>query len=175
MNVCHLYLVSLRSSLILVASGTDEKTLKREGVCAASLPTTMSICAGFLVQNTLKLLLDFGVVSIYQGYNALLNHFPVYDIKPNTQCSNNLCRAHQQTAKHEPIIEKIEEKLEIQHDSNDWGIEVLDEDVNVEPVDQPQTGLTYLYSQTPSESLPTVDTENKSTADLLKELSSLSS
>lgn len=39
---------------LVVATNTDEKTLKREGVCAASLPTTMAIVAGFLVQNTLK-------------------------------------------------------------------------------------------------------------------------
>ena len=45
---------------LVVASGIDEKTLKREGVCAASLPTTMGIVAGMLVQNTLKYLLRFG-------------------------------------------------------------------------------------------------------------------
>ena len=45
----------------------DEKTLKREGVCAASLPTTMGIVAGFLVQNVLKYLLNFGTVSSYLG------------------------------------------------------------------------------------------------------------
>ena len=39
---------------LIVATGTDEKTLKREGVCAASLPTTMAIVAGMLVQNALK-------------------------------------------------------------------------------------------------------------------------
>ena len=39
---------------LVVATHTDEKTLKREGVCAASLPTTMGIVAGMLVQNTLK-------------------------------------------------------------------------------------------------------------------------
>ena len=39
---------------LVVASNIDEKTLKREGVCAASLPTTMGIVAGFLVQNVLK-------------------------------------------------------------------------------------------------------------------------
>ena len=31
---------------LVVASGVDERTLKREGVCAASLPTTMGIVAG---------------------------------------------------------------------------------------------------------------------------------
>jgi ubiquitin-like modifier-activating enzyme 5 len=39
---------------LVVASNIDEKTLKRDGVCAASLPTTMAVIAGFLVQNTLK-------------------------------------------------------------------------------------------------------------------------
>ena len=39
---------------LVVASNIDAKTLKRDGVCAASLPTTMGIVAGFLVQNTLK-------------------------------------------------------------------------------------------------------------------------
>lgn len=33
---------------LVVASGIDEKTLKREGVCAASLPTTMGVCSGLL-------------------------------------------------------------------------------------------------------------------------------
>ena len=42
------------ASPLVVASGIDEKTLKREGVCAASLPTTMAVVAGLLVQNTLK-------------------------------------------------------------------------------------------------------------------------
>uniref|UniRef100_A0A1I7XGH2 Ubiquitin-like modifier-activating enzyme 5 n=1 Tax=Heterorhabditis bacteriophora TaxID=37862 RepID=A0A1I7XGH2_HETBA len=39
---------------LVVASNIDEKTLKREGVCAASLPTTMAVVAGFLVQNALN-------------------------------------------------------------------------------------------------------------------------
>jgi len=39
---------------LVVATNMDEKTLKKEGVCAASLPTTMGIVAGFLVQNCLK-------------------------------------------------------------------------------------------------------------------------
>jgi len=39
---------------LVVASNIDERSLKKEGVCAASLPTTMGIVAGFLVQNVLK-------------------------------------------------------------------------------------------------------------------------
>ncbi|KAK9884276.1 hypothetical protein WA026_005228 [Henosepilachna vigintioctopunctata] len=60
---------------LIVASNIDEKTLKRDGVCAASLPTTMAIVAGFLVQNTLKYLLNFGDVANYLGYNALNDFF----------------------------------------------------------------------------------------------------
>lgn len=55
---------------LVVAENIDEKTLKREGVCAASLPTTMGMVAGMLVQNTLKYLLDFGEVSDYLGNYA---------------------------------------------------------------------------------------------------------
>ncbi|RHY32164.1 hypothetical protein DYB32_002811 [Aphanomyces invadans] len=47
---------------LIVASGIRESTLKREGVCAASLPTTMGLVAGLLVQNALKFLLEFGQV-----------------------------------------------------------------------------------------------------------------
>ncbi len=43
---------------LILASNVDESTLKREGVCAASLPTTMGIIAGFLVQNTLKFVFE---------------------------------------------------------------------------------------------------------------------
>eukprot|EP00075_Anas_platyrhynchos_P014067 XP_027303320.1 ubiquitin-like modifier-activating enzyme 5 isoform X1 [Anas platyrhynchos] len=43
---------------LVVAANIDEKTLKREGVCAASLPTTMGVVAGILVQNVLKYLLN---------------------------------------------------------------------------------------------------------------------
>ncbi|NXM78762.1 UBA5 enzyme, partial [Serilophus lunatus] len=35
---------------LVVAATIDEKTLK-QGVCAASLPTTMGVVAGILVQN----------------------------------------------------------------------------------------------------------------------------
>ena len=56
---------------MVVAEGGDEKAIKREGVCAASLPTTMGITAGFLAQNVLKYLLNFGTVQPFLGYNAL--------------------------------------------------------------------------------------------------------
>ena len=36
---------------LVVASGIDERTLKREGVCAASLPTTMGARTHFVSQQ----------------------------------------------------------------------------------------------------------------------------
>ncbi len=46
---------------LVVAEGLqDTKVLKRDGVCAASLPTTMASVAGLMVQNAPKFLLDFG-------------------------------------------------------------------------------------------------------------------
>ena len=68
---------------LIVASGIDESTLKREGVCAASLPTTMGIVAGFLVQNALKYMLGFGEVSDDLGCTALTNPHPRPRPNPN--------------------------------------------------------------------------------------------
>lgn len=74
---------------LVVATGLPEA--KREGVCAASLPTTMGIVAGFLAQNTLKYLLNFGTVSEYIGYDAMRDHFPSVHIKANIECGNSTC------------------------------------------------------------------------------------
>ncbi|KAK8730494.1 hypothetical protein OTU49_008040 [Cherax quadricarinatus] len=117
---------------LVVASQIDERTLKREGVCAASLPTTMGIVAGLLVQNVLKFLLNFGEVSYYLGYNALLDFFPAMSVKPNPQCEDSWCRRRQAeyAAKKasEPKIEKQEVKEEeVVHEDNEWGICLVDE------------------------------------------------
>ncbi|GAA0156554.1 hypothetical protein Leryth_009902 [Lithospermum erythrorhizon] len=124
---------------LVVASGIDERTLKRDGVCAASLPTTMGIVAGLLVQNTLKYLLNFGDVSRYLGYNALKDFFPTMEMKPNTQCSNAACMERQK----EYILAKpsrdaaakakmdadslVAEEFPI-HSENEWNISVVDDD-----------------------------------------------
>ena len=59
----------------LAVSTENEVNIKRQGVCAASLPTTMSIVAGFLVQACLKYLLNFGDTNFYLGYNAFKDFF----------------------------------------------------------------------------------------------------
>ncbi|VDK59559.1 unnamed protein product [Cylicostephanus goldi] len=114
---------------LVVASNIDERTLKREGVCAASLPTTMAVVAGFLVQNTLKYLLNFGEVSMYVGYNALQDFFPRQAMMPNDQCDDRFCRQRQKEyqarkaaeAKTEVKVEAAKEE-EVVHEDNNWGI-----------------------------------------------------
>ncbi|XP_078156402.1 NAD(P)-binding Rossmann-fold superfamily protein [Carex rostrata] len=123
---------------LVVASGVDERTLKREGVCAASLPTTMGVVAGLLVQNCLKYLLKFGQVSPYLGYNSLKDYFPTMEMKPNPQCSNAACVDRQKEymeskpardaaakAKTEAEVSSvIEEPL---HLDNEWNISIVDD------------------------------------------------
>ncbi|XP_020580626.1 ubiquitin-like modifier-activating enzyme 5 isoform X2 [Phalaenopsis equestris] len=123
---------------LVVASGVDERTLKREGVCAASLPTTMGVIAGLLVQNALKFLLKFGEVSPYLGYNSLKDYFPTMEMRPNPQCSNSACIERQKEyllAK--PVRDalakaKNEADASLQNESplhmdNEWNISVVDD------------------------------------------------
>merc|ERR1719232_2108699 len=122
---------------LVVASNIDEKTLKREGVCAASLPTTMGIVAGFLVQNVLKYLLKFGKVSHYLGYNAMEDFFPTMSLKPNPDCDDYHCRrqqkifAEKEAERLKNLPKEIIENTEIcenLHEDNEWGISLVDED-----------------------------------------------
>ncbi|EFJ27663.1 hypothetical protein SELMODRAFT_441397 [Selaginella moellendorffii] len=124
---------------LVVASGIDERTLKREGVCAASLPTTMGIVAGLLVQSTLKYLLEFGQVSRYLGYSALKDFFPTMEMKPNTQCTNAACveRQHEYVKKKPERDALARAKAEADravqdvaplHEDNEWNITVMDDD-----------------------------------------------
>jgi len=115
---------------LVVASSIDEKTLKREGVCAASLPTTMGIVAGFLVQNALKFLLKFGKVSHYLGYNAMEDFFPAMTLKPNPNCDDAHCKQRQKEYLAIPKIQQkqtvvVEEKSV--HEDNEWGISLIEE------------------------------------------------
>lgn len=110
---------------LIVASSIDEKTLKREGVCAASLPTTMGIVAGFLVQNTLKFLLEFGQVSYYLGYNAMEDFFPKMTLRPNPNCDDTYCRQRQQEYLAKPKIQQISTDITEEkpvHEDNEWGM-----------------------------------------------------
>lgn len=142
---------------LIVASGVDERTLKREGVCAASLPTTMGVVAGLLVQNTLKYLLKFGQVSPYLGYNSLKDFFPTMEMKPNPQCSNVACLERQKeyllvkpardaAAKANKEAEASAATESPLHIDNEWNISVVDDceldKVDVQSSDALPEGLT---------------------------------
>ncbi|KAI3929950.1 hypothetical protein MKW98_004104 [Papaver atlanticum] len=174
---------------LVVASGVDERTLKREGVCAASLPTTMGVIAGLLVQNTLKYLLNFGQVSPYLGYNSLKDFFPTMAMKPNPQCSNSPCLERQK----EYMLTKPERdaaakaKMEAEallvvespvHAENEWNISVVDDDDEMEKKDPahinsdalPAGLVRELPSADDFQTLPVPAEETSSPIDDLEEL-----
>jgi ubiquitin-like modifier-activating enzyme 5 len=102
----------------------------------------MGIVAGFLVQNALKYLLEFGEVSEYCGYIALKDHFPRMTLRPNPECVSSWCRKQQAAFQKREAERKAAEALlppppppppeQPLHASNEWGIEVdSDEDGEV--------------------------------------------
>lgn len=141
---------------LVVASNIDERTLKKEGVCAASLPTTMAIVAGLLVQNALKFLLHFGKVTPYLGYNALDDFFPTWSMKANPECNDKFCVQRQKEYAEKlrllpPVKEdetESQEKVE-EPAANEFGIEVV---ASHEEEDSTHvaSGLRYAYQKAPS-------------------------
>ena len=166
---------------LIVASGIDEKTLKREGVCAASLPTTMGIVAGMLVQNVLKYLLDFGQTSYYLGYNAMNNFFPSHIVRPNPECVCRPCVARQNeyvgVNAWTPQVGQSPEELArlnkvIVHEENEWGIECApteeSNDLETESINEQQNngqdenvaeGLKFAYARASTDSSSQVNGE----------------
>ncbi|KAM9839478.1 ubiquitin-like modifier-activating enzyme 5 [Aulostomus maculatus] len=170
---------------LVVAANIDEKTLKREGVCAASLPTTMGVVAGLLVQNVLKYLLKFGTVSYYLGYNAMQDFFPTMAMKPNPQCNDRYCRRQQEEYKKKevehPKQEVAQEEEEVVHADNEWGIELVSEVTDMElqaesaPVPDLPEGITVAYT-IPAENKAggeTVDETEQSLEELMAQMRKL--
>ncbi|RWS24711.1 ubiquitin-like modifier-activating enzyme 5 [Leptotrombidium deliense] len=165
---------------LVVASKIDEKTLKKEGVCAASLPTTMAIVAGFLVQNALKFLLAFGSVTFYLGYNALDDFFPTMKMKPNPNCDDYYCRERQkefnERIKRNPVIKKEEVNEAVVHEDNEWGICLVDESVSEEPKDSqivPGVKLAYTKPASAESSEKIVEETDQSLEELMASMKQL--
>ncbi|ERE75354.1 ubiquitin-like modifier-activating enzyme 5 isoform X5 [Cricetulus griseus] len=173
---------------LVVASNIDEKTLKREGVCAASLPTTMGVVAGILVQNVLKFLLSFGTVSFYLGYNAMQDFFPTMSMKPNPQCDDRNCRKQQEEYKKKAATRPTQEAApkeeeEIIHEDNEWGIELVSEVSEEElknssgPIPDLPEGITVAYTvpkkQEDSVSEVTVEDSGESLEDLMAKMKNM--
>jgi ubiquitin-like modifier-activating enzyme 5 len=182
---------------LIVASGIDEKTLTREGVCAASLPTTMGIVAGMLVQNCLKYLLEFGTVSHYVGYSALKDFFPTMRLYPNTECPNSACCARQTDFKVSGkatmmpwVLEEEAAPAAAVHDDNQWGISCDDDNgtadasgdaaADAEIAAALPEGVEMQYSRaaapnTEGTNAETVETGGANVADLMAQLKGLQS
>ncbi|XP_018322648.1 ubiquitin-like modifier-activating enzyme 5 [Agrilus planipennis] len=163
---------------LVVASSIDEKTLKKDGVCAASLPTTMGIVAGFLVQNTLKFLLKFGEVSSYLGYNALNDFFPTMSLKPNPNCEDINCRLRQkeEAARPKVVVEVRTEEEKPLHEENEWGISLIDENEDAESKLSilECKGIKYEYeASSPISETETTDKIETSLDDLMAKMKSL--
>jgi ubiquitin-like modifier-activating enzyme 5 len=169
---------------LVVAENIDEKTLKREGVCAASLPTTMGIVAGLLVQNSLKYLLNFGEVSYYLGYNALNDFFPKMALKPNTTCEDRFCLERQKefNARPKEIQVKTEEVDDIPlHEENLYGIELVDETIpevsSVSNTSSVGIGLRLAYQPAAPSAKEDVEaiktTDDTSLEELMKQMKSM--
>uniref|UniRef100_A0A8D3ALL0 Ubiquitin-like modifier-activating enzyme 5 n=1 Tax=Scophthalmus maximus TaxID=52904 RepID=A0A8D3ALL0_SCOMX len=166
---------------LVVAANIDEKTLKREGVCAASLPTTMGVVAGILVQNVLKYLLKFGTVSHYLGYNAMQDFFPTMAMRANPQCNDRYCRRQQDEYKKKeaerPKVEVVEVEEEVVHEDNEWGIELVSEVTDAElqaatgTVPDLPEGITVAYTiPTDTTSGDTVEETEQSLEDLMAQM-----
>lgn len=166
---------------MVVASKIDEKTLKKEGVCAASLPTTMGIVAGLLVQNTLKYLLNFGTVTPFLGYNALEDFFPSYAMKPNPECDDNFCiKRQKEYLERAPSIDVShpvqEAEEQVSHEDNVWEISVVDESTNDASSSSTQVvpGLNFAYEGPKKSNVVEQSGGGKEdVADLIQQLQSL--
>ncbi|KAK7790283.1 hypothetical protein R5R35_003863 [Gryllus longicercus] len=158
---------------LVVASNIDEKTLKREGVCAASLPTTMGIVAGFLVQNTLKYLLGFGQVSYYLGYNALQDFFPTMRLRPNPLCEDSHCRRQQEEWANKAPTNPAEADMAaggdepVVHEDNEWGISLVDESAPSEEPEGAGDVLGLVQGVKTAYSLPATTSDAKEEAGAL--------
>uniref|UniRef100_A0A0N4Z2B5 Ubiquitin-like modifier-activating enzyme 5 n=1 Tax=Parastrongyloides trichosuri TaxID=131310 RepID=A0A0N4Z2B5_PARTI len=168
---------------LVVAASIDEKTLKKEGVCAASLPTTMAVIAGMLVQNALKYLLNFGKVSFYVGYNALVDFFPREDMLPNPHCDDKYCIIRQKEYKEKKALEPKEEIVvtkdePIVHEDNEWGITLVDESEAInEVLPAPSSGLKFSYDlpshEETKEEVIEVKSNNVNLSDLMNQLKNI--
>ena len=123
----------------LTVQTPSQLPLHRAGVCAASLPTTMSLIAALLVQNALKHMLAFGRVTAFQGYSGLEDGFERWTMRVNRECTSERCRDRQKQwdgreSWHEEQDRKSREmeaeraavrRKERRHDTNDWGIDLV--------------------------------------------------
>lgn len=117
----------------VVATNEDENAIKREGVCAASLPTTMGVTAGLLAQNALKFLLGFGRPSTFVGWESLEDYFTSLQLRPNDQCADPWCCRRQKEVQQTGLtladyLPRVRESTAAEgpvHEDNPFGISLV--------------------------------------------------
>jgi len=145
---------------LIVEEGKSEKELRREGVCAASLPTTMGLIAALLVQNALKYMLRFGEVSYYLGYDGFCDFFPTWPMRCNPNCASPRCRElqayynaqgwkHPQDANHKhadstsrKVKDEATEPGPAEIEARKWGITEIDDKDELKSQHSPQAALS---------------------------------
>lgn len=112
----------------------------------------MGIVAGFLSQNVLKYLLNFGSVAYYLQYNSLKDFFPNEELRPNEDCTDENCIKRQKefsagAESRRPV--KKEVKVKEEEFTNEWGIKVVEsvEDTRVENVVKVEGSKSDLMAQ----------------------------
>lgn len=176
-----------------VAEHGEDFKVKREGVCAASLPTTMGIVAGLLAQNILKYLLNFGKTTYLQSYNALLNFFSEEELHPNEECYS--CGERQREFKSGLIQSRKNELLVKLNESQDkpkvndkdldefkkWGFTVDSNESEINELSKQQQEkhevkeviISNIHEKTNSDNKIKTEETNKSVSDLQNELEAL--
>ncbi|GFE53145.1 ubiquitin-like modifier-activating enzyme 5 [Babesia ovis] len=145
----------------IVAVKGDESTIKRPDVCTASLPTTMGVVAGLLAHNALKHLLQFGQTTKLLTYNSLQDYFPSYSIGCNPECNEKYCIQRQEEKRAEREALEAESKAAtnpedepcIEHESNEYNITVVSDDVSGLNNIPSQQSSNTLYKPAPAEKL----------------------
>ena len=103
----------------------------------------MGVTAAFMSQNVLKLLLEFGELAYCLSYNAKVDFFQNYLIKPNPECKLSICCDKQIENKENLFLnkretikmkKKAEDKI-VKHDENEWGIEIVVENKKEEEIE----------------------------------------
>lgn len=146
-----------------------ENLIKREGVCTASLPTTMALTAALLAQNGLKYLLEFENSSLYARYNSRDDSIEKSQFVPNPECLDRSCREQQQR-----VLESKKKLLEEKFNNvklNKEHLQPLLESTNLAE----EYGIEVIENLEKEEIKPTADIRAKDSKleDLFNELDSL--
>lgn len=83
------------------------------------------------------------------GYNALNDFFPTMNLRPNPNCEDRNCQKRQKEFVAKPRPEQAQEAVEDEgpiHESNEWGISLVEESREEKESVALAEGLTLAYT-----------------------------